>query len=78
MARLPSLYKDEHEIARLVLGEDAKGWHALAAVWEREGLPKIDPMTGKRFWPAVEKFLYRRHGLIVDDVPAKVDGAETW
>lgn len=78
MALQPSLYKDEREIARLVLGGDAKGWSALAAIWEREGLPKIDPMTGKRFWPAVEKFLYRRHGLVVDDVPSKVDGAEQW
>lgn len=78
MARQPSLYKDEREIARMVLGDGAAGWDALAAVWEREGLPKIDPMTGKRFWPAVEKFLYRRHGLIVEDVPSKVDGAEQW
>lgn len=78
MAQHPSLYKGEQEIARLVLGGDAKGWDALAAVWEREGLPKIDPMTGMRFWPAVEKFLYRRHGLVADIVPSKTDGAEQW
>lgn len=72
------LYKDEREIARLVLGGDAKGWTELAAVWEREGLPKIDEMTGKRFWPAVEKFLYRRHGLIAEDVPSRADGVESW
>jgi len=78
MPRAPSLYKDESEIARLVLGEDAKDWGALAAVWEREGLPMVDPMTGKRFWPAVEKFLYRRHGLVGDAVPSRTDGAETW
>lgn len=78
MARAPSLYKDEREIARLVLGDNATGWGALAAVWEREGLPRIDPMTGRRFWPAVEKFLYRRHGLLVEAVPSNTDGAETW
>lgn len=78
MSRSGSLYKDEREIARLVLGSDAKEWDALAAVWEREGLPRIDPMTGKRFWPAVEKFLYRRHGLVFDNVPSLIDGAEQW
>ena len=35
----------------------------LAATWEREGLPRIDPMTGCRYWPAVRVFLDRRHGL---------------
>ena len=69
---------DERETARLVLGDDIKGWEALATVWEKEGFPQIDPMTGKRFWPAVEKFLYRRNGLVTEDVPSKVDGAEQW
>ncbi len=78
MSRGESLYMHESEIARLVLGADAKDWSALAAVWEREGLPRIDPMTGKRFWPAVEKFLYCRHGLVADAVPSRTDGAETW
>lgn len=77
-ARIEPLYKGEREISRLVLGDDARGWEELAAVWEREGLPKIDPMTGKRFWPAVQKFLYHRHGLVPDAVPSVVDGAEQW
>jgi hypothetical protein len=75
---LSSLYKSEDEIARLVLGDDLKQWKALAAVWEREGLPRIDPMTGRRFWPAVERFLYRRHGLSSEIVPSRVDGIEQW
>lgn len=73
-----ALYKSEDEIARLVLGDNVKSWNALAAVWEREGLPQIDPMTGRRFWPAVERFLYRRHGLSAELVPSRVDGVEQW
>jgi hypothetical protein len=73
-----SLYKPEAEIAELVLGAGARKWTAISIVLEREGLPKIDPMTGMRFWPAVKLFLFRRHGLIDAAVPAQTDGAETW
>ena len=73
-----TLYKAESEIAELVLGAGASKWVAIAAVWEREGLPRIDPMTGMRFWPAVQSFLFQRHGLIDATVPAQTDGAETW
>ncbi|MFI5411262.1 hypothetical protein [Kaistia sp. UC242_56] len=73
-----SLYKPEHEIALLVLGGDARRWKDVSAVLEREGLPRVDAMTGMRFWPAVQAFLYRRHGLRQDHVPAKADGDETW
>lgn len=73
-----ALYKLESEIAVLVLGVGAKNWSAVAAVWEREGLPRIDPMTGMRFWPAVQSFLMRRHGIIGAAVPTQPDGSETW
>ncbi len=73
-----SLYKSEAEIATLVLGDRAPLWPDLAVIWEREGLPKIDPITGMRFWPAVDLFFKRRHGLIRQHVPAQADGVETW
>ena len=73
-----ALYKPESEIGALVLGVGAKNWAAIAAVWEREGLPRIDPMTGMRFWPAVQSFLMRRHGIIDAAVPTQPDGSETW
>jgi hypothetical protein len=73
-----ALYKPESEIAALVLGVGAKNWAAVAAVWEREGLPRIDPMTGMRFWPAVQSFLMRRHGIIGAALPTQPDGSETW
>jgi hypothetical protein len=72
-----ALYKPESEIAVLV-GVGAKDWAALAVVWERDGLPKIDPMTGMRFWPAVHLFLLRRHGISNAPVPTQPDGSETW
>jgi hypothetical protein len=73
-----SLYMSEADIAARVLGDDAKRWPDVAAIWEREGLPRIDPLTGKRFWPAVETFLLSRHGLTTARIPAQADGVETW
>ena len=73
-----SLYLSETEIAARVLGQDANRWPEISAMWEREGLPRVDPLTGRRFWPAVEIFLLRRHGLDAKHVPAQTDGVETW
>jgi hypothetical protein len=72
------LYPSEADIAVRVLGEDAKRWPDIAAMWEREGLPRVDPLTGKRFWPAVEIFLLRRHGLTQTFIPSQADGVENW
>lgn len=73
-----SLYPDESEIARYVLGSRAQLWSRLAPILEREGLPKIDPLAGGRFLPAVCAFFERRHGLRGTCVPANADGEETW
>jgi hypothetical protein len=74
----PALYLTEAEIAHRVLGEDAIHWPDLAAVWEKEGLPRRDPMTGMRFWPAVDAWFKQRHGLTRQAVPTQADGVETW
>ena len=58
------LYPDEAEIARRVLGGRAQEWPGKAAVLERDGLPKIDPLMGGRFWPAVRQWFLDRHGLV--------------
>ena len=69
------LYPDEREIARLVLGDRAASWPGVASVWEKAGLPRIDPLTGGRYWPAVERFLDSRYGM--DGPPAgAADGVE--
>lgn len=76
--RPSSLYPDEDELARCVLGKKATQWASIATTLEREGLPRIDPLMGARFWPAVRAFLDQRHGLRKDQVPASADGEETW
>src|SRR5215471_16802069 len=58
-----TLYPSEAIVARLVLGDRAKEWPAKAVLLEREGLPKIDPLMGGRFWPAVKTWFFSRHGL---------------
>lgn len=75
-----ALYISEAVVARRVLGTGAlPRWSGLATVLEREGLPRIDPLTGCRYWPAVKAFLDRRHGLGQAGVlPSTADGAETW
>ncbi|MER9596671.1 MULTISPECIES: hypothetical protein [unclassified Mesorhizobium] len=73
------LYLSEATIAQRVLGAKSKvQWAAVAAVWEREGLPRVDPITGYRYWPAVRAFLDRRHGLHQSHLPTSVDGVENW
>ncbi|TGQ94605.1 hypothetical protein EN851_03350 [Mesorhizobium sp. M8A.F.Ca.ET.208.01.1.1] len=73
------LYLSEEAIAQRVLGTRAKArWTAIAAVWEREGLPRIDPVIGYRYWPAVRSFLDRRHGLHQTHLPSAADGLENW
>jgi len=84
MARAPAndngaLYLPEKAIAQRILGSGAVArWEGMATVLEREGLPRIDPLTGCRYWPAVRAFLDRRHGLAQGVLPSTADGAETW
>ncbi len=58
------LYPSEAEIARELLG-NARGveWRSLAQVLERQGLPRVDPTFGARYWPAVRAWLDRRNGV---------------
>ena len=74
------LYTPETMLARLVLGKDATTvkWSAVATILEREGLPRIDPLIGCRYYPAVRAFFDRRHGLTSSTVPSGSDGAENW
>jgi hypothetical protein len=61
-----TLYPSEAVVARLVLGDRATEWPAKAVLLERDGLPKIDPLMGGRFWPAVKTWFLRRHGVETD------------
>lgn len=68
------LFPSEREIARR-LSQDPNGWRARAIVLEREGLPRICPVMGGRYWPAVLAYFNRRHG-IVNFGPSAMDGTE--
>jgi hypothetical protein len=68
------LFPTEAEIARR-LGLTRREWAAKAEVLERHGLPRIDPLIGARYWPAIVAFFDRRYG--VSNVEAsQPDGGE--
>ena len=68
------LFPSEAEVARR-LSQDPIMWKAKALILEREGLPKIDPLFGARFWPGVLAYLNRRYGLSRVEASA-LDGQE--
>lgn len=60
--RHEGMFPCEAEIARR-LSQDPRDWSAKASILERDGLPRIDPIMGGRYWPAVDEFLRGRYGL---------------
>jgi len=73
------LYLSEPECAREVIGPNRIGdWRGIVAVLERKGFPKIDPLFGGRYFPAVRAWLDRYNELyrIVSAKPQQ--GRETW
>lgn len=56
------LFPCEEEVARR-LSQTIEEWRAKAIVLERHGLPRIDPVMGGRYWPAVEAWWNHRYGL---------------
>jgi hypothetical protein len=58
------LYPSEDEIARAVLGARAAAWPAKAAYLEaKHNMPRIDPLMGGRYWPAMLQFFDRLNGM---------------
>lgn len=72
--RNQGLFPCEAEVARR-LSQDPAEWAAKAVVLERHGLPRIDPVMGGRYWPAVHAFWNRRYGLSTIEAN-QPDGAE--
>jgi hypothetical protein len=68
------LFPCEAEVARR-LSQDAASWKAKAIILERDGLPKVDPLMGGRFWPGVVAYWNRRYGLSRVEASA-LDGQE--
>jgi hypothetical protein len=47
-------------------------------VLERDGLPRVDPLVGGRYWPAIRMFFHARYGLsgaeaLAPDGPENLD-----
>jgi hypothetical protein len=69
-----ALFLREDEIERR-LGLAKGEWPPIATVLERHGLPRIDPLLGGRYWPAVRFFFDRRYGISNVEV-SQPDGEE--
>jgi len=69
------LFETDERIGEAVLGRERKGeFPKLATLLERNGMPKIDPLWGGRYVPAVKAFLDADNGLSL--APTKPDGVE--
>lgn len=68
------LFPCEAEVARR-LSQDPSRWAATSIILERDGLPRVDPLMGGRFWPGVVAFWNRRYGLSTTEASV-LDGME--
>lgn len=67
-------YPDEREIAALLLGKErAHRWPEIATIEERHGFPRVDPLYGGRYWPAVQAFYARRMKIAGEPVKVIAD-----
>jgi hypothetical protein len=72
------LFASDEAIGEAVLGRDRRGeFHGLATLHERDGMPKISPVWGGRYVPAVKSFLDAQFSLsaAVPLVPNGVEGS---
>lgn len=53
-------------------------WRPAVQHFERQGFPRVDPLVGKRYWPAVENWLLRRYADGPDTRDAEPDEEENW
>jgi hypothetical protein len=65
MVRRDPLFATEEQISEMVMGPGrVREWKERTIVLEREGLPRIDPLMGGRYFPAVQKFFDQRNEVI--------------
>ena len=73
--KLP-LFATDEEVGEAVLGyERRKEFAAMALLQERDGMPKISPVWGGRYVPAVKAFFDNQYGLSAA-VPLAPNGVE--
>jgi hypothetical protein len=71
------LYCSEDEVAEVVLGPGRlRDWRDRVPVLERQGMPRIDPLMGGRYLPAVLAWFQRLNGVSGQHIPIKADGEE--
>jgi hypothetical protein len=71
---LPWFASDE-AIGEAALGRERRGeFHGLATLHERDGMPRINPVWGGRYVPAVKAFFDAQYGLTA--VPLAPNGIE--
>lgn len=57
-------YPDDKELAVVLLGKDrAHRFPEIVMIEERHGFPRVDPLYGGRYWPAIQAFYARRMKL---------------
>lgn len=66
-----TLYVTETDCAA-ALGFSPDRWSALRRQYERLGLPLPDPISKRRYWPAVRAF-FDRHNGVAPGTPAEGD-----
>ena len=75
------LFASDREIGAALLGfERACEWKALAPLYEPKGFPKIDPIIGGRYVPAIKAFFDKQYelGSIIPTASDGTDRPETW
>ncbi len=71
------LFADDAAIGEALFGpERACEWGSIASLLEGRGLPKIDPLFGGRYVPAVRAFFDHMYGLHRNAPPLAPDGTE--
>jgi hypothetical protein len=87
MGESPSLpwFADDDALGRELLGADRAGeFKAIATLEEARGFPKVDPMWGGRYVPAVRAYLDHAYGIAAPAGPPAplqpngVENLELW
>jgi hypothetical protein len=78
-------FADDDALSRELLGAGRAGeFKAIASLEESRGFPKIDPMWGGRYVPAVKAYLDRAYGIAALAAPPTpltpngVENLELW
>jgi hypothetical protein len=73
------LFADDRAIGAALLGSGRAGeWPNLVPMYERRGFPKIDPVMGGRYVPAVRAFFDGEYGIGSARVSTPDGGERPW